>query len=175
MDNRIKYTKMVIRQAFIKLLGERPVDKISVTEICKLAEINRATFYRYYENQYELLSTIQNEMMDEIQSTIADQTEDIDSCIRLIFQKFYERRDEWMLLLGDNADTRFLTKIYRFFSEYFQKKNSSEESRMRYQFLLYGISGLFDQWTKNGMKEPPDTMAAYATMFRRDLAAHRTH
>ena len=50
-DARTRYTKMVIRNAFLQLLRKYSIEKISVTEICRLAEINRATFYRYYENQ----------------------------------------------------------------------------------------------------------------------------
>ena len=53
-DRRVKYTKQAIRDSFLKLLSEKPIEKISVTEICREAEINRGTFYSHYTNPYDL-------------------------------------------------------------------------------------------------------------------------
>lgn len=46
---------MMIRESFIQLLKEQPVSKITVTKICEMAEINRATFYKYYNDAFDLL------------------------------------------------------------------------------------------------------------------------
>ena len=62
MDRRTKYTQKVIKETFINLLEEKEITKITVSEICKIADINRATFYRYYLDVYDLLSNIQKEM-----------------------------------------------------------------------------------------------------------------
>ena len=43
-DRRTRYTRQVIKEAFLKLLEEKEYPKITVTEICRLAEINRGTF-----------------------------------------------------------------------------------------------------------------------------------
>ena len=43
-DRRTKYTKSVIREALFDLLKEKPLAKVTVTDICKLADINRSTF-----------------------------------------------------------------------------------------------------------------------------------
>ena len=48
MDRRVKYTKKIIKDTFLNLLKEKEISKITVSEICKLSDINRATFYRYY-------------------------------------------------------------------------------------------------------------------------------
>lgn len=40
-DRRTRYTRQVIKEAFLKLLEEKEYPKITVTEICRLAEINR--------------------------------------------------------------------------------------------------------------------------------------
>ena len=65
MDRRTKYTQKVIKETFINLLEEKEITKITVSEICKIADINRATFYRYYLDVYDLLSNIQKEMEKE--------------------------------------------------------------------------------------------------------------
>ena len=55
MDRRTKYTKNIIKETFIDLLSEKDISKVSVSEICKIADINRATFYRYYLDVFDLL------------------------------------------------------------------------------------------------------------------------
>ena len=48
MDRRTKYTKKIIKDTLIKLLSEKEIKKVTVSEICAIADVNRATFYRYY-------------------------------------------------------------------------------------------------------------------------------
>ena len=49
MDIRVKKTKRAIQKAFIDLLREKPIEKITVKEIAERAEINKTTFYSHYE------------------------------------------------------------------------------------------------------------------------------
>lgn len=171
-DARTRYTKMVIRNAFLQLLREQSIERISVAEICRLAEINRATFYRYYENQYDLLSALENEMLDEIKKSTYEYKGNIDKLTETILNRLSEQKETWTLLLSDHADLGFLSKIFAFFEEYLAKNYSTKESELRYRFLLYGYSGIFDYWIKSGMKEPPKKIAEYLGKFRYDLTSH---
>lgn len=166
---RIRYTKFAIRNAFLELLRKYSIEKVTVAEICRIAEINRATFYRYYDNQYDLLSNLENEMFEEIKSSLFECKNDIDMLTEQIFTKFVEKKEVWTLLLSDHADLGFQNKIYSFFDEYFAKNVTSKESELRYRFLLYGYSGIFDYWVQNGMQETPQEMAEYVGKFRHDL------
>lgn len=112
---RIRYTKFAIRNAFLELLRKYSIEKVTVAEICRIAEINRATFYRYYDNQYDLLSNLENEMFEEIKSSLFECKNDIDMLTEQIFTKFVEKKEVWTLLLSDHADLGFQNKIYFFF------------------------------------------------------------
>ncbi len=168
-DARTKYTKMVIRSSFLELLSKSSVEKVTVVEICKKAGINRATFYRYYDNQYDLLAALEQEMLDEIKASTYEYRDNIEELTRTIFSRFYDQKDVWTILLSDHADLGFQSRIYAFFDSHFAKDESSKESVLRYRFLLYGYSGIFNDWVKNGMLEPPEEMAAYLNRFRHDL------
>lgn len=171
-DARTRYTKMVIRNSFLQLLQEQSIEKISVADICRLAEINRATFYRYYENQYDLLSALENEMLDEIKKSAYEYNGNIDKLTETILSKLSEQREMWTLLLSDHADLGFLSKIYSFFEDHLTRNYSTKESELRYRFLLYGYSGIFDYWIKGGMREPPKVIAENLSKFRHDLTGH---
>ena len=43
-DRRTRYTRQTIKDTFLELLKQKSFTKITVTEICKNAEINRGTF-----------------------------------------------------------------------------------------------------------------------------------
>ena len=51
-------TQAVIMQAFMDLLAQKPLDKITVKDIIEEADINRNTFYYYYENIPALLDAL---------------------------------------------------------------------------------------------------------------------
>ena len=57
MENqRIRLSKAMLKNALMRLLKEKPIEKISIYELCAAAQINRTTFYKYYGSQYELLA-----------------------------------------------------------------------------------------------------------------------
>ncbi|MEJ7453182.1 TetR-like C-terminal domain-containing protein [Staphylococcus xylosus] len=68
-DRRVRKTKNAIKQAFIKLLAEKELERITIQDITTLADVNRGTFYLYYEDKYILLSDLE----DEILASLADE------------------------------------------------------------------------------------------------------
>ena len=71
VDRRILKTKKAIRQAVVSLLGQQELATITVTEIAARAEVNRKTFYNYYENIYQVLDEIENEIVRAFEGVIA--------------------------------------------------------------------------------------------------------
>ena len=69
MDKRIVKTKRSIKRALIELLKTAPFEKITVTEICRTAEVSRITFYTYYEDKYALVDEVFIDDMAEAEAT----------------------------------------------------------------------------------------------------------
>ncbi|WP_177162052.1 TetR/AcrR family transcriptional regulator [uncultured Fusobacterium sp.] len=63
-DRRSEYTCAVIKESFLSLLKEKSYDKISISEICKNAEVTRATFYLHYSNLDELFLEVLDEALE---------------------------------------------------------------------------------------------------------------
>ncbi|MCF6515430.1 TetR family transcriptional regulator [Lactobacillus sp. S2-2] len=61
-----KRSIMQLEDSFIALLQQKPFNKISITEICKLAKVNRSTFYANFIDIYDLIEKIQDNMIHEI-------------------------------------------------------------------------------------------------------------
>lgn len=66
MDLRMKKTLAAIRNAFIELRSHKPLEKITIKELTEKAEISKATFYLHYQDVYDLSSSIQEEVIDEV-------------------------------------------------------------------------------------------------------------
>lgn len=65
-NRRILYTKKVIKESLIELLQHKKIHEVTVTDICKKANINRGTFYTHYKDAYDLLKSIEDELFNQI-------------------------------------------------------------------------------------------------------------
>ena len=62
-DKRIVNTKRALRHALIELLADTPFEEITITNLCKTADISRITFYTHYSDKYDLADDIFKEMI----------------------------------------------------------------------------------------------------------------
>ena len=65
-DYRVRVTQKLIREAFTGLLKQKPIQSISIKELCELAGINRGTFYAHYRDIYDLREKIEDEMYRDV-------------------------------------------------------------------------------------------------------------
>ncbi len=62
-DARVRYTQRILKESLLLLLREKPINKITVKEVCERAELNRTTFYAHYSDCYALLESIEDELV----------------------------------------------------------------------------------------------------------------
>ena len=77
-DARVRYTKMVLKNALLELMETKPMNKITVKEICERAQLNRATFYKHYSDCYELLESIENDIFKKFAESIKNYVRAVD-------------------------------------------------------------------------------------------------
>lgn len=77
------FTKMAIKATFIKLLNERPLNRITVKDIVEECGVNRNSFYYHFEDIPALLEEIVTEEADRI---IAEHpsVDSIESCLNAV-------------------------------------------------------------------------------------------
>ena len=51
-SRRVQMTKKLLRESVIELMEQKPLNKISIKDICDNADVNRTTFYKYYGEQF---------------------------------------------------------------------------------------------------------------------------
>ena len=72
---QIELTRTLIKDQFIHLYEKKGLDKVTVNEICKVCEISRSTFYQHFDDKYDFLETIENELLDNVQNLNKDMQE----------------------------------------------------------------------------------------------------
>ena len=65
-DHRVWVTQRLIREAFTGLLKQKPIQSISIKELCEVAGINRGTFYAHYRDIYDLREKIESDMYRDV-------------------------------------------------------------------------------------------------------------
>lgn len=63
-DRRIVKTKKTLKRTMISLLGEMPFEKITVKAICDASDTSRVTFYTHYNDKFDLIDSIFEDMMN---------------------------------------------------------------------------------------------------------------
>ncbi len=70
MDIRMEKTEKAIKNAFMELRSRKPLEKITVKELCSLACINKSTFYSHYEDLYALSEALETETVASVLKSI---------------------------------------------------------------------------------------------------------
>ncbi len=153
-DRRTQYTKSVIRQALFDLMQEKPINKITVTDICKLADINRSTFYSYYEDVYSLLSSIQTELFENVVVTLSKEDWYSD-LLRLVD----ENKDLCQVLIGPHGDSSFIRQLlylgYENSMQMWKKMYPNASMDLldyAYAYMSSGVIGVLENWVCSGYK-----------------------
>lgn len=162
IDARVRYTRMIIEQCFLELLQKKPVSKITVTELCDRAMINRATFYKHYQDIPKLLEILEEDLFDQIREMFNYQAENMETM--LLDMMHYTKR-EWarfMALGSENGDPNLMMKTFMLCYEKaypIVEQNMPDltepERQMVFQFMSQGAGGILTWWIKDGMKEDP--------------------
>ena len=66
-------TKEKIKNAFCQLLIDKGMDALTVSDISRLADINRGTFYLHYVDKYDLLKKLEDNIIEDLEVILLDE------------------------------------------------------------------------------------------------------
>ena len=162
-------TRANLRQAFWELYAEKPVEKISVREITDRAGYNRATFYLYYHDVYELLGEIESMVLGNIERLVNErllkgEKLEFSQHMSLILRLAQRSRDYTRVLLGPHGDPAFSDRLKEIISplvdRFFLPEAELDEQARRVvrEFYLSGILAIIRAWTAEESPMPIDQL-----------------
>ena len=115
-DLRIRRTHKFLQEAMIELVTEKGFDAITVGDIGERAMINRATFYRHYQDKYDLVVTIFEEAANHMVEDMKPFHKDIDAGRKVeiwnqLFEHVAEHAKLYRAMLGKNGSPWFAARM----------------------------------------------------------------
>lgn len=169
MDKRILKTKKKLTSTLLNLIEEKKIKKITVLELCKKANINRTTFYKYYTDIDDLVTKIEESLLLDLKNNITDIKRNyLISYINKTIETIKNHKEIYGKLLSPNGDKTFLKKILFLVHDQsiiewqrILKKASNEDLENIYKFIVDGSVGIIENWINKDCKEEPITIANF--------------
>ena len=184
-DLRVRLTKKLLVNAFLRLRREKPLRKITVSELCTLAGVGRGTFYAYYQDVYDLNETLEDEFLQQFAEALhgaldgGERAQSARRVCRTVFALLEENEPLCQLLLSsDNAGgaMRFVELGGRLFAEYYEDAFGSvppERVHAFYRFVSSGCVACFKERLRSAQRPPvtqfADEMAEFISKGLRSL------
>ena len=156
-NRRIKISKRMMKEALIDLLDEKPLEKITVTEICKSADVNRSTFYAYYEDISALMLEIEDEVLEHVTSYAENFNDYSDKRMLEVFEEFFNYvRDNaklFRVLMVQHDNRSFNRRMLDTIMEKYKMSlewNGELPAKYTYIYSVSGVIGIMGEWIDSG-------------------------
>ena len=155
-DRRVRKSQESFKEAFGEMILKVPYQKITITALAKIADLNRKTFYSHYDTMEDLLRDIEQDYVDQVQEKLDALDEDDLAGGILAFYEFLNTDDKvtkTLLYGSDYGDSfkRFVNDVMsRSFFEHFC---TNEEYRDMLPGYFDAVTGIFLRWRKKSADE----------------------
>lgn len=161
---RFQQTEQVIRKVFIKLLGEKKeLSKITITEICRLADINRTAFYLHHKDIYELLQCMETDMYQYFISLFTAPCGEYSLRERYLRFFTYLKEHQKFYRVYFNSQNHPQILDHTLFPELQKLAQGSDRiSSVEYEycqtFFITGLTAIIQKWLNNSCKESEEEL-----------------
>ena len=163
MNRRVQMTKQLIRRSLFELLEQKPINKITISELCKKADLNRSTFYKYYGSQYDVLEDMEKEAIDKINSLLAHEPDTNNLILLLEFLK--RHKNEIKIFFAGDLDGEIVKRILSLQSILSRIQEICPKDNYKYieNYILFGSIATIRDWLDNGCQESSESISLAIT------------
>ena len=160
-DPRTVQTKVLIKQTLLDMMKKTAFEKITVSELCKIAEINRGTFYLHYCDLWAVLEELEEEALQEESSTELYQcclTAEHYECPYGICDKIHTHPEYGVIFFDDSLTGHVIEKIAQQSKDKYvtalvrQLDLTAEQAETIFCFQLNGCLAINKKIYRNGSK-----------------------
>lgn len=157
-NKRRRESQEKIIKIFINLIQTKEINEITVSEICKLAKINRSTFYANYIDIYDLADKVKDVIIEDMYTAYKE--ERVQSVHSYDFLKLFKHIKDNQLFyktyfkLNLNLDPREVNNNVDNDSLAFY--NDSKYLDYHIEFFKAGLNAIIKKWLDNNCEESPE-------------------
>jgi len=163
-DKRITKTKETIKQSLFYLMHNKYFGDITVSELCKQAQISRSTFYAHYNNVNECIYDIYDSFIHAFETELLlkrpekqySNAEFADTLLKLWQEHQNVMRPVIKQFTFLPVKNYFFDRAFDIFvkhaEEYICDYHKTEDDFLRLKYQYYGVIGLLEYWAENDFK-----------------------
>lgn len=162
--NQNEQTKYNFAKSIKKLMLTQTLDKITVTDIVKLSGMTRQTFYRNFQDKYDLVNWYFEKLADKSFRQIGESSTLREGLIKkftfilndkVFFIQAFHSKDY------NNVENYDYECILEFYKQLIQKKMGEVPENILFLLEMYchGSITMTVEWAIHGMKESPEEIA----------------
>lgn len=173
VDRRVRKSKAALQEALLTLMKTKDFKSISITDLVQLADLNRGTFYKHYQDKEELLEEIIDEVMKDLtvsyrapyESLTVIEISKLSASAIKIFEHVAAHANFYSLLGKANILTGLQTRICDELIELISQDlpnnplNTKINIRLIASYQAYAIWGMITEWIQSDFIYPADYMA----------------
>lgn len=161
LTTRNQHIRLCIARSLLKLMEDKPFEKITITEIVNNANVSRMTFYKYYRSKLEVLSDYMYEIMNDYMKESKMRTDighfrdykHICHCFT-----FFKQYSSFILtLIRANMHAVIMNALNDYMDTYVLQV--SEYSRYELYYYSGALCNTYLKWIESGMQETPEEIA----------------
>ncbi len=175
-------TRAKLIDAFWKLCNDKNINQISVGELARLAGYNRSTFYEYFSDIPDLVSQVENELLENIRQNLTENAprimnNDMNGNSEFFHTLYQMLNEPIYCLLGPHGDPSFFSRIKEtaapVFSAFFSQPEESEYFDYIFSYAYSAVVGYMQHWHEQGqdLSEEKFFRLGYALMSQGVLGA----
>lgn len=171
----LKYqsTHKAIINTTLELLEQKELSRVTVAEICRLAHINRTTFYLHFKDTAEVLDKVAEDVAANI-SSIFPQGEPRKADFLRLFEFIKKNREFFTLFLRQRLPISTLNRLYpdepKIPAEVLERCSISR-AQVEYHYVMVGacLNAMISCWLERGCEETPEELWE---ILRQEYGAH---
>ena len=167
MDIRITRTKKMLEDALLDLMKDKPVEKITPTELCRKATVNRNTFYTHYSSVTELYNEIENRLINSVDESLNESGTTVEA-ITVICKMLKSNKMISDIIFSKHFSSKIMKRVFVMTDKFNMNKMNSENSKLSGNFkqmvsayTIMGSAAALECWVRNGMQESPEDIAEF--------------
>lgn len=183
-DRRARRSRRLLKESLLELMKQKTFAEISVRDVTDEADMNRATFYLHYSGTAELLRSVEEDLLKELQTLVdahMQETVAIGS-VAPVFEPVLdfaiEHRETCTVLFSSSEASGFFQSIQQLVQEngaplvrtWFRPADPRLTDYLL-NFLAWGFIGLLSEWFEKGMALPKAELLSAAQRMADGAAA----
>lgn len=172
MNKNKKESQEKIKKTFLQLIQKYEITQVSISDICKIAGLNRSTFYANYIDIYDLADKIKEEMFFGTLELFKEES------------NMHKHSYDYLKLFNHIKDNQIyyktMLKLKFDFTKYYNYQLEEQEA-IKYlgttkhidyhiEFFKAGFNAILKKWLDNNCQESPEEMAEILNLeYKKDI------